>query len=531
MHVAVIYSYARFEALKANWDALYDKDPDAQFFLSWLWLSRIFQQHPDEWCVLAVRPEGSTKESCVAFLPLRRRTGWDANQRRFGNRLAMAGTLFWSDYTGLLCDPGYDDAVLPALAGQLKQMHWHELALKNVRMSGHRLALLTKPFENSVFTVQSRERVSKTDGVDLLTCPYIDLPDDFDTYLTERLSANMRQKVRRFLRRVEDNDDFSISISTAETLQRDLEVLSSHWKARWAERKGDDVDRLTRIYRRILEQAAQSGCLFMPVLWHGDRPVGALASFVDRQKQELLFFVAGRDEDFDSLPAGLVLHAFSIRWAIEQGIRTYDFLRGDERYKLSFGAIAREIGFVTIGTRSGVNLNSTLDPRSIGIVLGQATRYLDTGRPERAAVGFRQILEVEPGHATALRRYGRLLYARRDFAESAAIYRRYTEVRAEDPSAWQGLGGALLAQNDFSAAERALRHAMTLGGQPTVSDFVGLGRALHGQDRMMEAQQAFLSALGLEPGNAAEQQLQLEAREYVPVATADSDTNTVSASE
>ena len=51
MHVETLYSYARFEALKADWDALYDKDPDAQFFLSWLWLSRIFQQHPDEWCV------------------------------------------------------------------------------------------------------------------------------------------------------------------------------------------------------------------------------------------------------------------------------------------------------------------------------------------------------------------------------------------------------------------------------------------------------------------------------------------------
>ena len=33
MQVDVLYSYARFEALKANWDAIYDKDPDGQFFL------------------------------------------------------------------------------------------------------------------------------------------------------------------------------------------------------------------------------------------------------------------------------------------------------------------------------------------------------------------------------------------------------------------------------------------------------------------------------------------------------------------
>ena len=263
----------------------------------------------------------------------------------------------------------------------------------------------------------------------------------------------------------------------------------------------------------------------MPLLWHGDTAVGALASFIDRRKRELLFFVAGRDESFTDLPSGLVLHAYSIRWAIEQGIRSYDFLRGDEPYKRSFGAIERQIRLMVIRTRSGSNLNRTLDPRSLGVVLAEATRYQESGRPERAAVGFRQVLEVEPGHTTALRRYGRLLYAQRDFSESATIYRRYADVRADEPLAWQGLGGALLALNDFGAAEDALRRAIKLQEHPGVGDFIALGRALHGQDRMEEARQAFQSALGLPPANATERELQREAREYLPGDAVDTTTN------
>ena len=404
-------------------------------------MSRIFQHHPGEWCILAVSADEGSEHPYVAFLPLRRRTGWDADHGRFTNSLAMAGTLFWSDYTGLLCDPQHDDAAIPAIARQLKKLHWHELTLKNIRLSDYRLALLTRSFENSVFDVESRERIGKHDGIDLLTCPYVELPEGFDTYLAERLSANMRQKVRRFLRRVEESDEYRISISNAQTRQRDLDILTGHWKAKWLERKGGEVDRLTQTYRRILEQAAHTGSLFMPLLWHGDTAVGALASCIDRRKRELLFFVAGRDESFTDLPSGLVLHAYSIRWAIEQGIRSYDFLRGDEPYKRSFGAIEREIRLMVIRTRSGSNLNRTLDPRSLGVVLAEATRYQESGRPERAAVGFRQVLEVEPGHATALRRYGRLLYAQRDFSGSATVYRRYADVRADEPLAWQGLGG------------------------------------------------------------------------------------------
>jgi hypothetical protein len=69
---------------------------------------------------------------------------------------------------------------------------------------------------------------------------------------------------------------------------------------------------------------------------------------------ELLFYIGSRDETFDDLPPGFVLHAYSIRHAIENGFTTYDFLCGNEPYKYSFGAQDHHTRCIVLSTRSGV---------------------------------------------------------------------------------------------------------------------------------------------------------------------------------
>jgi CelD/BcsL family acetyltransferase involved in cellulose biosynthesis len=47
-------------------------------------------------------------------------------------------------------------------------------------------------------------------------------------------------------------------------------------------------------------------------------------------------YQGGRDPDWKSASVGLVLVAHSIRRALEDGMREYRFLRGDEPYKYRF---------------------------------------------------------------------------------------------------------------------------------------------------------------------------------------------------
>src|SRR5262249_10542765 len=147
---------------------------------------------------------------------------------------------------------------------------------------------------------------------------------------------------------------------------------------------------------------AKTDTLLLPVLWQGDKPLGALGSFIDRSKKSLLFFIAARDETVTTPPPGVILHAYSIRRVIGEGIKTYDFLRGYEPYKYTFGATNRSIKCFDVRTKDRQNLNGRIDHRSIPIVMNRAAEYCRSKKFVEAAAAFSQVLEADPKCANAL---------------------------------------------------------------------------------------------------------------------------------
>src|SRR5262245_5479685 len=69
MFIDIIDNFEDLERLKPNWDAVYEADPEAQFFLSWTWLSQWLLAARPQWFVLAVKPTPDAS-SYVAFFPL-----------------------------------------------------------------------------------------------------------------------------------------------------------------------------------------------------------------------------------------------------------------------------------------------------------------------------------------------------------------------------------------------------------------------------------------------------------------------------
>lgn len=82
--------------------------------------------------------------------------------------------------------------------------------------------------------------------------------------------------------------------------------------------------------------------------------LGALAFLIHERKGAMHFRIAGRDQSFNEPSPGLLLHARSIRMSIARGIKTYDFLRGNEPYKYSFGARDRKVRSLVITRRSRI---------------------------------------------------------------------------------------------------------------------------------------------------------------------------------
>ena len=100
MLIDVIDNFGDFKRLKDNWDTVYEADPEAQFFLSWTWLSQWLPARP-HWFILAAKPTQDSRY--VAFFPLRLRTKL-RHGLGFHNEISMAGNS-GADYTGLLCLP------------------------------------------------------------------------------------------------------------------------------------------------------------------------------------------------------------------------------------------------------------------------------------------------------------------------------------------------------------------------------------------------------------------------------------------
>ena len=392
MHVDIIDDFKDFEAVKPNWERVYAADRDANLFLSWTWLSKWLREVKTDWLVLAAKPNRAAK-NYVGFFPLRLNAR-PAKQGGFYTEVLLAGTRF-ADYTGIVLEPDYAEAAIDAFAEHVNGMNWGLLQFNSMRVQEAHHERLIRHFPRTHFDVLLDRPVLDSAGVDNSICPFVPLPHSWDAYLMT-LSANARQKLRRLLRRLDADPDLRISLADRKTARQSIETLIDFWSSQWSARKGENLRALQNNLRTMLNHYADLGILYMPILWKGPDPVGVLASLIDWRKRSMHFFIGARDHTFSNPQPGLTLHAHSIRAAIDMGLSRYDFLRGNERYKYSFGSTERQIFNTLIRVKSKPGKRPLLDVRSIPKALALAKRQAAEGERAKAETGYRQILSLDP---------------------------------------------------------------------------------------------------------------------------------------
>ena len=463
MHIDVIEGFAALEGVRDDWEAVYAADPEASVFMSWRWIADCLATHRTVWLVLAARP-ARAEDRYVAFLPLRMQVHFDP-VRGFFNELSLAGGGY-SDHAGLLVHPDFEIAALTAFADHLRKNRcWARLTLANLWMSDRRRRLFLSGFDRHRFIHKDIAYIDPVTQTDNNVCPSVDLPSDWDTCLA-RLSANNRQKIRRWMRKVDAAEDYVITPAHADTWTEDIDRLLDHWEARWARRKGSRAEAIVNRNRAMLTRCARNGTLFLPVFRHrdpeGDRPVAALAILVDPVKKAMLFFIGGRDETYDDAPAGYLLHAYSLRHAIAQGFSTYHFLLGNEPYKYVFASREQRLKACAVTTRSGRNLGEALDPAGLAVMQEIALKLDRQGETSIAERAYRQILTMQPDDALTLYRLGRLRAATGDHEEAARLFTRSATLAPGGANAWLKLALSLHALGDDAGAGKACREVVRL---------------------------------------------------------------------
>ncbi len=392
LRVEVVDTITAFNDLRPAWDALQAQDPESTVFLSWEWLAKAFADNPFRWSVL-VAWSGEVPDRALCILPLKYRVHWSRSRREFQTQLEAGGRLLWSEYTGFLCHPSFEAQGLQAIADKLRLLPWVNLSLRYVAQP-RRAEVFANAMKARGAAVRFRDYMINGGETNNLLCPQVTLPADFDTYLAKQVSANRRQKFRRFQRKRLQSGELQITIADEASLTKDLDDLFDLWMQKWGPEKGEESARkVARNFRDVLEAAHDLDKLYLPVLRQGEQMLGALGHVVDPTREAVHFIVAGRDVSVSDEFLGAALHFHAIQWAIDHGYEVYDFCHGDEPYKFSFGAEAREVAYLDVRRRSD-NPELTFDSIGTGAALRRIEEFIRTGKTERAARACAQLADL-----------------------------------------------------------------------------------------------------------------------------------------
>ncbi len=152
-----------------------------------------------------------------------------------------------------------------------------------------------------------------------------------------------------------------------------------------------------------------------------------------------------------------MLHGHCIRRAIEQGFKTYDFLRGNEPYKYFFGPEEHKLSCTLFRTRSGDNLGGKLHPRSIRFVYEEGLKLYKTGKKAAANIAFSQVLAAAPDHLGAQFGLANLTFDRGEFREAEIAFLGLLGSGQDPVLLWMRIGEARLAQRQYHEASEAFR--------------------------------------------------------------------------
>lgn len=317
-----IRTVSELDRVRDAWERLYAADPHAQMFLSWSWLRGYLASGKRGADILLLR-DG---DGLVAALPLAR-CGFPLPWLSFDRELRMAANPA-GDYTGMLCRPEREHDALDAFARAIARIGWENFDLADTR--DPRMERLAR-------------RVAALVGGDVEAvaahrCYSIELPATWEEYLAS-LDRKARKNTARAMRRTAELPGYRFTEASAADVERHIDALLALKR----ERFGGMLARYHARYHRLFRASFDAGACRIFAIWDGERPISAAAAFVDPATRTFGSYMRGHDAAYDERGPGRAMVGLLIRRAIEDGYRTYDFLRGDEAYKREFTELEHRI--------------------------------------------------------------------------------------------------------------------------------------------------------------------------------------------
>ncbi len=181
----------------------------------------------------------------------------------------------------------------------------------------------------------AQQKLALVEAIDEV-CPVVTLPATFDDYL-DSLDSKQRREISRKLRRAEGAEAVCHIVGQDEDLPRAVDdFLDLLQKSTFDKRDWLNEGRRA-LFQETAAAAQIAGILQLMFLEVDGQKAAALFNF--DYNGRIWVYNSGLDpQAFAALSPGVVITAWAIEEAINNGLNAFDFLRGDEAYKYRFGA-------------------------------------------------------------------------------------------------------------------------------------------------------------------------------------------------
>ena len=247
--------------------------------------------------------------------------------------MLLLGSIEISDYLDLIASPD----ILPEFSKGLLEFllqddtyPWQVIDLYNI--------LETSPSIQAIRDAV-REHGMNAEQEKLQHCPYILLPEDWDTYLAN-IKKKQRHEIRRKMRRAQESEipvRWYI-VEDESTLDKEIDDFL-HLMSQDEEKDHFLTEVMQSQMRSIIHTAFQAGWLQLSFLKVGDEKAAGYLNF--DFAGHIWVYNSGLNFDFRQLSPGWVLLGHLLKRSIENGRSCFYFMRGDEAYKYRFGGIDR----------------------------------------------------------------------------------------------------------------------------------------------------------------------------------------------
>jgi CelD/BcsL family acetyltransferase involved in cellulose biosynthesis len=240
--------------------------------------------------------------------------------------LSFVGDTDVCDYQDFIVAPGRGHDFFRVLLEDLSAKGITELDLKAVRSDSLTMLELADTARQQGYEVSC----SKLD-----VSFEMELPATWDEYLL-RLKGKQRHEVRRKLRRL--NEAGNITYRIVEDVQGVKKELATFFELFRLSREDKEIfmtAQMTSFFQALTETLAAEKLLKLLFLDVDENPAAAVLCF--DHNASIYLYNNGFDINFSQLSVGLLCKVFSIKYAIENGKKEYDFLKGAETYKHRLG--------------------------------------------------------------------------------------------------------------------------------------------------------------------------------------------------